>query len=82
MAWDERSRQQGLRTLGRLFRSLADRGLLAGDMEVAAEQFLGLLLGAPFNAALFDPATPPADTRDLHAHADAAVATFLAAYGR
>lgn len=79
-AWDERGRQQGLRTLAQLFRSLAGRGLLTGDMDLAAEQFLWLLLGAPFNAALFDPAAGPFDPRDLERHADGAVGTFLAAF--
>lgn len=77
--WDERGRLRGLETLRRLFGSLADRGLLAGDMDVAAEQFLWLLLGAPFNESLFAPAAT-AVPRDLTAHADAAVATFLAAF--
>ncbi|WP_162605455.1 TetR/AcrR family transcriptional regulator [Jiangella ureilytica] len=78
--WDEHGRLRGLRTLRRLFGALAERGLLAGDMDVAAEQFLWLLLGAPFNESLFTPAAEPA-ARDLAAHADAAVATFLAAFG-
>ncbi|MBB5790095.1 TetR/AcrR family transcriptional regulator [Jiangella mangrovi] len=77
--WDERSRLRGLRTLRQLFGALAGRGLLAGDMDVAAEQFLWLLLGAPFNESLFTPAGTPTP-RDLTAHADAAVATFLAAF--
>ncbi|WP_198664420.1 TetR/AcrR family transcriptional regulator [Jiangella endophytica] len=79
--WDERGRRRGLDTLRRLFGDLAERGLVAGDLDVAAEQFLWLLLAAPFNESLFTPAATPAP-RDLDAHADAAVATFLAAYGR
>ncbi|WP_026876400.1 TetR/AcrR family transcriptional regulator [Jiangella gansuensis] len=79
-AWDERARVRGQQTLARLFAALAQRRLLDGDMSVAAEQFLWLLLGAPFNTALFDPARVPFDDRELTAHADAAVRTFLAAY--
>ncbi|HEX6338997.1 MAG TPA: TetR/AcrR family transcriptional regulator [Jiangellaceae bacterium] len=80
-AWDERARLQGQRTLTRLFQRLADRHLLTGDMRVAAEQFLWLLLGAPLNAALFNPAGESFSPRQLRQHADAAVRTFLAAYG-
>lgn len=80
-AWDERARLQGQRTLTRLFQRLADRHLLTGDMRVAAEQFLWLLLGAPLNAALFNPAGESFSARQLRQHADAAVRTFLAAYG-
>lgn len=80
-AWDERARLQGQRTLTRLFQRLADRDLLTGDMRVAAEQFLWLLLGAPLNAALFNPAGESFSPRQLRQHADAAVRTFLAAYG-
>lgn len=80
-AWDERSRMRGLRTLRQLFGALAMRGLLTGDLDVAAEQFLWLLLAGPFNESLFSPAGTHAP-RDLDAHADAAVATFLAAFGR
>ncbi|WP_162606288.1 TetR/AcrR family transcriptional regulator [Jiangella asiatica] len=81
-AWDERARVRGQQTLTRLFEALAQRGWLAGDMRVAAEQFLWLLLGAPFNVALFDPARGRFDDDELYAHADAAVRTILAAYGR
>ncbi len=81
-AWDERARLRGQRTLTRLFQTLRDRGLLAGDMHIAAEQFLWLLLGAPLNAALFNPAGESWRRQDLHDHADAAVRTFLAAFSR
>jgi TetR/AcrR family transcriptional repressor of mexJK operon len=80
-AWDERARLQGQRTLTTLFQTLEQRGLLAGDMRVAAEQFLWLLLGTPLNAALFNPAGESFSTEELHEHADAAVRTFLAAFG-
>lgn len=79
--WDERGRQRGLDTLRRVFGDLAGRGLLTGDKDVAAEQFLWLLLAAPFNESLFRPGATPAP-RDLDAHADAAVTTFLAAFER
>lgn len=77
--WDERGRLRGLRTLRQLFGALAGRGLLTGNLDVAADQFLWLLLGAPFNESLFSPAGT-AEPRDWAAHADAAVTTFLAAF--
>lgn len=78
--WDERARERGLTTLRTLFLELSRQGRLSGDVDVAAEQFLWLLLGAPLNEALFHPGVRPRP-QQVRRRASAAVATFLSAFG-
>ncbi|GAA3007004.1 TetR/AcrR family transcriptional regulator [Streptosporangium longisporum] len=82
-AWFDRGFDRSLVVLGEAMRHLADRGLLRGvdDPTLAAYQFAGLVMYQPMNRAMFagTDAVPPAETLDRIA--DAAVDTFLAAYG-
>jgi TetR/AcrR family transcriptional regulator, mexJK operon transcriptional repressor len=82
-AWFDRGFDRSLVILGQSLQQLADRGLLhrLGDPTLAAYQFAGLVMYQPMNQAMFagTDAVPPAETLDRIA--DAAVETFLGAYG-
>jgi TetR/AcrR family transcriptional regulator, mexJK operon transcriptional repressor len=71
-----------LETLSACFQRLAERGLLRpmNDPLVAAEHFAGLVLWIPMNRVMFGGESSVTDEQ-LEAAADAAVRTFLAAYG-
>jgi TetR/AcrR family transcriptional repressor of mexJK operon len=55
--------------------------LLIDDPFVAANHFAGLLLWIPVNRAMFTGSNQVASKVELDRYADAAVRTFLAAYG-
>ncbi len=67
--------------LAAIFARLTQAGRLdAKDPEVAAQQFAWLTLGLALDRAMFEPIDDVALNRELDRTADAAVATFLAAY--
>ena len=82
-AWFDRGFDRSLVVLGESLQELADRGLLRRlrDPTLAAYQFAGLVMYQPMNQVMFagTDALPPAETLDRIA--DAAVETFLGAYG-
>jgi len=81
-AYYEGAPESTLATLADCFARLADRGLLrVPDPAVAAEQFAYLVLGKPLDKSLFYADDELFTRAELHAHADAAVNAFLAAYG-
>lgn len=60
---------------------LASRGdLIIDDPQLAAEQFIWLVLSIPLNRAMLCPGRQQFTHDDLHRHADMGVRTFLAAY--
>lgn len=68
--------------LAEAFARLTERGVLhAPDPRLAADHFAFLVLGFPLDKALFHMDDPVFTQAELHAHADAGVTAFLAAYG-
>lgn len=68
--------------LAAAFTRLTERGVLrTPDPSLAADHFAFLVLGFPLDKALFHVGRPPFTRAELHAHADAGVTAFLAAYG-
>ncbi len=64
------------------FGRFAEKGLLRiDDAELAAEQFIWLILSIPLNRAMFD-ADAEFTEAELKRYADEAVRVFLAAYGQ
>lgn len=79
-AFHDQGPARTVEALAQTFRQLDDRGLLdCPDPTVAASQFNWLVMGAPMNQAMLLADSP--DTAWLNRWADAAVETFLAAYG-
>jgi TetR/AcrR family transcriptional repressor of mexJK operon len=73
--------RQAIETLAVGFARLGERGLLqVADPNTAATQFAYLVLGPLVDRRLFHPGRRIA-ARELSVHAQAAVVTFLAAYG-
>lgn len=82
-AWYERGFERVLKTLASSFQGLAGRRLLRiDDPLLAAHHFAGLLLWIPINKAMFSGNSQSSTEAELKKYADAAVSTFLAAYGR
>ena len=78
--WYERGFGRALATLAGCFERLAKRELLRlDDPTLAAHHFVGLLLWIPVNQAMFT--GHRSSKAELERYADAAVRTFLAAYG-
>jgi TetR/AcrR family transcriptional regulator, mexJK operon transcriptional repressor len=81
-AWYERGFERVLTTLASCFRDLGHELPRLGDPALAAHHFVGLLLWIPVNKAMFTGDSHSSTPAELERYADAAVATFLAAYGR
>jgi TetR/AcrR family transcriptional regulator, mexJK operon transcriptional repressor len=81
-AWYERGFERVLTTLADCFQRLGDELPRLGDPVLAAHHFVGLLLWIPVNKAMFTGDSRSSTPAELEHYADAAVATFLAAYGR
>lgn len=80
--WYEQGFERVLGTLSARFDHLAERGLLRlEDPVLAAHHFVGLLLWIPVNQVMFCGDDARGTDADLARYADAAVRTFLAAYG-
>ncbi|MFG1704992.1 TetR/AcrR family transcriptional regulator [Nonomuraea sp. M3C6] len=80
--WYEQGFQRSLNTLATALERLAKRGLLSlDDPQLAAEHFVGLLLWIPVNKVMFWGGGDPYTEADLEHLSEAAVATFLRAYG-
>jgi TetR/AcrR family transcriptional repressor of mexJK operon len=80
--WYEQGFERVLGTLSSRFQHLAERGLLRlEDPLLAAHHFVGLLLWIPVNQVMFCGDDARSTDADLARYADAAVRTFLAAYG-
>lgn len=78
----ERGPQPTIEALAAALVRLAERGaLVLDDPAVAAAQLNWLVMAAPLNRAMLLGEDEPPGRRQLHRHADAAVAMFLAAYG-
>jgi TetR/AcrR family transcriptional repressor of mexJK operon len=78
-----RSWDHNLRMLAESLTVLTRRGLLAiDDPEVAAEQFVWLVVGAPLNRLSLQGAAHGYSARRLQHIVHEAVATFLSRYGR
>jgi TetR/AcrR family transcriptional repressor of mexJK operon len=80
--WYAQGFERVLTTLASCFSGLAKRRLL--DLEdplLAAHHFVGMLLWIPVNQAMFTGNEQPYTKAALERYADAAVSTFLAAYG-
>lgn len=72
---------QGRRRLAAIFeRAAADGRLRASDSLRAADQFLGLCQATLYKRRLFNVSKAPT-AQDIRADVEAAVATFMAAYG-
>jgi TetR/AcrR family transcriptional repressor of mexJK operon len=81
--WYEQGFDRVLTTLSTRFEALAERRLLRiEDPLLAAHHFVGLLLWIPLNQVMFCGDAARSGDADLARYADAAVRTFLAAYGR
>jgi TetR/AcrR family transcriptional regulator, mexJK operon transcriptional repressor len=79
--WYERGFQRVLATLAGALTHLAERGLLRiGDPEVAASQFMGMILWIPVNRAMFCGDNERFTPGELARYAEAGVSTFLAAH--
>ncbi len=79
-SWYASGPERGYERLAHRFAQLTDQGRLnTPDPLTAAQQFVWLALSVPLNRAMFDP--EPYTEDELHEFADAAVATFLAAFG-
>lgn len=77
-SWD-----RNLRRLARTLSTLTDQGRLAvEDSELAAEQFVWLIIGAPLNRRQLTGATKGYSRRRLDHIAEQGVETFLSRYGR
>jgi TetR/AcrR family transcriptional repressor of mexJK operon len=80
--WYEQGFERVLGTLSCRFQHLAERGLLRlEDPLLAAHHFVGLLLWIPLNQVMFCGDDARSTGAELARYADAAVRTFLAAYG-
>ena len=80
--WYQLGFERVLSTLASCFGALAKRQLLRlEDPLLAAHHFVGLLLWIPVNQAMFTGNDQPYSKVALERYADAAVSTFLAAYG-
>jgi TetR/AcrR family transcriptional regulator, mexJK operon transcriptional repressor len=80
--WYGQGFERVLATLASCFEALAKRHLLElEDPLLAAHHFVGLLLWIPVNQAMFTGNEQPYSKAALERYADAAVSTFLAAYG-
>lgn len=80
--WYEQGFGRVLGTLAECFGGLAKRHLLElDDPLIAAHHFVGLLLWIPVNQAMFTGNEQPYSKAALERYANAAVSTFLAAYG-
>jgi TetR/AcrR family transcriptional repressor of mexJK operon len=71
-----------LAALADLFSRLADRGLLTGDPDDAAEDFAFLVLGPALDHGMFHVDDDPMPEPAVRRAADRAVAVFLAGYRR
>ena len=81
-SWYEQGFERVLATLASCFERLARQKLLRlDDPLLAANHFVGLLLWIPMNEAMFAGSYRAMSTAALDRHVDAAVHTFLAAYG-
>jgi TetR/AcrR family transcriptional regulator, mexJK operon transcriptional repressor len=81
-SWYQQGFERVLSTLAACFAALAKRQLLKlEDPLLAAHHFVGLLLWIPVNQAMFTGNDQPYSRVALERYADAAVSTFLAAYG-
>jgi TetR/AcrR family transcriptional regulator, mexJK operon transcriptional repressor len=81
--WYEHGFDRVLATLSTRFEALAERGLLRlEDPLLAAHHFVALLLWIPLNQVMFCGDAARSSDADLARYADAAVRTFLAAYGQ
>jgi TetR/AcrR family transcriptional repressor of mexJK operon len=79
--WYEQGFGRVLATLATSFHGLAERQLLRlDDPLLAANHFVGMLLWIPVNRAMFT-GNHRSTKAELEHYADAAVCTFLAAYG-
>lgn len=79
--WYERGFQRVLATLAGTLTHLAERGLLRiDDPEVAASQFMGMILWIPVNRAMFCGDNERFPPEELARYAEAGVTTFLAAH--
>jgi TetR/AcrR family transcriptional regulator, mexJK operon transcriptional repressor len=80
-AWYERGFQRVLATLADVLTHLAKRGLLrVADPEVAASQFMGMILWIPVNRVMFCGDNERFTPEELARYAEAGVTTFLAAH--
>ena len=78
----ERGPGRSAKGLAARFGRIAEKGLLRlDDAELAAEQFVWLILSIPLNRAMFD-ADVQFTEAQLKRYADEAVRIFLAAYGQ
>jgi TetR/AcrR family transcriptional regulator, mexJK operon transcriptional repressor len=81
--WYEHGFKRLTAALASCFRILTDKQLLQiEDVYLAANHFAGMLLWIPSNEAMFTGNNKPYKKAELDRLADAAVRTFLAAYGR
>ena len=80
--WYERGFERVLTALADCFQRLGDELPRLDDPVLAAHHFVGLLLWIPVNKAMFTGDSHSSTSAELEGYADAAVATFLAAYGR
>lgn len=81
-AWYQNGFERVLAALAATFRRLTEKGLLrTNDPHLAANHFAGILLWIPVNEAMFTGNDHPRSPPELEHLADAAVNTFLAAYG-
>jgi TetR/AcrR family transcriptional regulator, mexJK operon transcriptional repressor len=74
--------KRAIATFAAKLKRLGDRGLLKiGDPDLAATQFIWLIMGEPLNRAMLlgDEAIP--DAAELRRHAAASARMFLASYG-
>lgn len=77
-----RSWDRNINQLADVLTTLADRGVLAIDHpQVAAEQFVWLVIGAPLNRISLLGASHGGNAHQLEEIATEAVATFLSRYG-
>ena len=81
-AWYEHGFERVLAALAGQFQRLTEEQLLAADdPEMAADNFVGLLLWIPINRVMFTGATHATPDAELTHYANAAVRVFLRAYG-
>ena len=82
-AWYEHGFERVLAALAGQFQRLTEEQLLAADdPEMAADNFVGLLLWIPINRVMLAGATDATSDAQLTHFADVAVRVFLRAYGR
>lgn len=81
-AWYDLGFERVLTTLASAFRRLSERALLSvQDPLIAANHFVGMLLWIPLNQAMFTGEMQHRTPQQRNHLADAAVDTFLRAYG-